>query len=46
MIACNCCCVVAANYGVEKLNNEVASWMRGDDTVDGGKAPPPFLAMG
>ncbi len=37
-------CVV--NYGVEKLNAEVSSWMRAEDKADGGKALPPFLAMG
>lgn len=34
------------NYGLEKLNAEVAAWMRADKTADGGKAVPPFLAMG
>ncbi|KAG2499842.1 hypothetical protein HYH03_002133 [Edaphochlamys debaryana] len=33
-------------YGVERLNREVAAWMRGDETDDGNKTPPPFLAMG
>ncbi|KXZ56724.1 hypothetical protein GPECTOR_1g652 [Gonium pectorale] len=33
-------------YGVERLNREVAAWMRGDETPDGQKSPPPFLAMG
>ena len=36
----------AVNYGLEKMNAEVSSWMRGEDKVDGGKALPPFLAMG
>lgn len=34
------------NYGLEKLNTEVAAWMRADSTAEGGKAAPPFLAMG
>eukprot|EP00955_Chlamydomonas_euryale_P111911 366097-Chlamydomonas_euryale.AAC.24 len=48
----NCSCIVvvhpavAVNYGVEKLNAEVSAWMRADQTADGGKALPPFLAMG
>lgn len=37
---------VHVNYGLEKLNNEVSAWMRAEKTVDGGKAMPPFLAMG
>ncbi len=36
----------AANYGIERLNAEVASWMRAERSADGGKAAPPFLAMG
>lgn len=34
------------NYGIEKLNQETAQWIRGEHKADGGKAPPPFLAMG
>ncbi|KAG1671773.1 hypothetical protein FOA52_000150 [Chlamydomonas sp. UWO 241] len=37
---------VHVNYGIEKLNAEVSAWMRADQTLDGGKALPPFLAMG
>ena len=33
-------------YGLERLNADVAAWMRGDARADGGAAPPPFLAMG
>ncbi|KAG2442518.1 hypothetical protein HXX76_002604 [Chlamydomonas incerta] len=33
-------------YGIERLNSEVAAWMRGDDIPEGNKAQPPFLAMG
>lgn len=33
-------------YGIEKLNLETAQWIRGEQKADGGKAPPPFLAMG
>jgi len=39
-------CLRAVNYGLEKLNAEVAAWMRADKTPEGGKAAPPFLAMG
>ena len=28
------------------MNAEVAAWMRGEPGADGGKAAPPFLAMG
>jgi len=34
------------NYGLEKLNQETAAWMRAERKADGGKATPPFLAMG
>lgn len=34
------------SYGIERLNLEVAAWMRGENKEDGGKALPPFLAMG
>jgi len=37
---------IHVNYGLEKLNAEVAAWMRADRTPEGGKAAPPFLAMG
>ena len=33
-------------YGIERLNAEVAAWMRFDQAPNGGHAPPPFLAMG
>lgn len=33
-------------YGVEKINEEVAAWMRGDELEDGTHAPPPFQALG
>lgn len=36
----------AVKYGLERLNMEVAAWMRGDVAADGSLAPPPFLAMG
>lgn len=35
-----------AAYGLERLNNEVAAWMRAERTEDGSKTNPPFLAMG
>jgi hypothetical protein len=38
--------VHAAEYGIERLNGEVAAWMRGDLQPDGTKSKPPFLAMG
>lgn len=38
---------IHVSYGVERLNAEVAAWMRGDDSPDNdGKVAPPFLAMG
>ncbi|GAX79729.1 hypothetical protein CEUSTIGMA_g7170.t1 [Chlamydomonas eustigma] len=37
---------VHVNYGIEKINHEVSAWMRAENKVDGGKAQPPFLAMG
>jgi hypothetical protein len=40
------CAVRAVNYGLEKLNRDVSAWMRAEETEDGGKASPPFLAMG
>lgn len=33
-------------YGLDRLNAEVAGWMRGDRMEDGQLAGPPFLAMG
>ncbi len=33
-------------YGLERLNAEVAAWMRGARNADGTHAAPPFLAMG
>jgi hypothetical protein len=33
-------------YGLERLNAEVAAWMRGDRMEDGSHARPPFYAMG
>ncbi|GIL72967.1 hypothetical protein Vretimale_4613 [Volvox reticuliferus] len=37
---------IHVEYGIERLNTEVAAWMRGDQQPDGNKCPPPFLAMG
>ena len=38
---------LAVNYGLERMNIEVASWMRRDKLTDeDGFATPPFLAMG
>ena len=36
----------AVKYGLEKLNADVAAWMRGDSACDGSHAAPPYLAMG
>lgn len=33
-------------YGIEKINAEMAAWMRGDVLIDGSKATPPYIAMG
>ncbi|KAK9909578.1 hypothetical protein WJX75_004395 [Coccomyxa subellipsoidea] len=33
-------------YGLERLNAEVAAWMRGAHMPDGTKSRPPYLAMG
>eukprot|EP00798_Chlamydomonas_sp_ICE-L_P008041 gene8041-1275_t len=37
---------IHVNYGLKRLNAETAAWMRADTTAEGGKAAPPFLAMG
>eukprot|EP01026_Neomeris_dumetosa_P068565 TRINITY_DN671_c0_g2_i2.p1 TRINITY_DN671_c0_g2~~TRINITY_DN671_c0_g2_i2.p1 ORF type:complete len:430 (+),score=59.12 TRINITY_DN671_c0_g2_i2:22-1290(+) len=37
---------IHVDYGLERINQEVCSWMRGDLMDDGGYMPPPFLAMG
>lgn len=34
------------NHGIERINAEVAAWMRRDPLPHGGFAPPPFVAMG
>ncbi len=36
----------AVKYGLERLNAEVAAWMRGAHMADGTKSRPPYLAMG
>lgn len=33
-------------YGVQRINDEVARWMRGADCTDGSSPTPPFTAMG
>lgn len=33
-------------YGLERMNAEVAAWMRADSNEGGGTAAPPFIAMG
>ena len=35
-----------AEYGIEKINAEVAAWMRADEVDDGSHALPPFVALG
>lgn len=37
---------IHVKHGLERLNAEVAAWMRGKPAEGGGKAAPPFLAMG
>jgi hypothetical protein len=40
-------CLAAVTYGLERMNAEVAAWMRRDKLEDEeGFASPPFLAMG
>lgn len=36
----------AVSYGLERINAEVAAWMRGDILPGGKYAQPPFAAMG
>ncbi len=33
-------------YGVQRINDEVAAWMKGADCSDGSAPSPPFTAMG
>jgi hypothetical protein len=33
-------------HGIQRINAEVAAWMRRDQLPSGGHAPPPFIAMG
>jgi hypothetical protein len=33
-------------YGIQRINDEVARWMRGADCTDGSSPTPPFTAMG
>jgi len=33
-------------YGVQRINDEVAKWMKGADCTDGSAPSPPFTAMG
>ncbi|GMH33894.1 hypothetical protein BSKO_01728 [Bryopsis sp. KO-2023] len=37
---------VHVEYGLEKINAEMAAWMRGEVNDDGSKATPPYIAMG
>jgi hypothetical protein len=37
---------IHVEYGIERINAEVAAWMRGDQHLDGSLAPPPFIALG
>lgn len=34
------------SYGVQRINDEVARWMKGADCSDGSSPSPPFTAMG
>lgn len=34
------------HHGIQRINSEVAAWMRRDRLPSGGHAPPPFIAMG
>jgi len=36
---------IHVNYGLERINEEMAAWMRGDIT-ENGRATPPYIAMG
>lgn len=40
---CDC---IAVQYGLEKMNQEVSSWMRGLHNADGSRPTPPFFATG
>ena len=33
-------------YGIQRINDEVAAWMKGADCSDGSAPSPPFTAMG
>ena len=37
--------VLAVSHGLQRLNNEVSAWMRGE-LMSGRKARPPLHAMG
>eukprot|EP01024_Parvocaulis_polyphysoides_P072609 TRINITY_DN9224_c1_g1_i1.p1 TRINITY_DN9224_c1_g1~~TRINITY_DN9224_c1_g1_i1.p1 ORF type:complete len:352 (-),score=38.49 TRINITY_DN9224_c1_g1_i1:93-1010(-) len=37
---------IHVEYGLQRLNQEVSSWMRGERSVDGGLSPPPFFGNG
>ena len=37
---------IAVQYGLEKMNQEVSSWMRGLHNADGSRPTPPFFATG
>lgn len=37
---------IHVKHGLERLNGDVASWMRGDRLEDGSRTNPPFHAMG
>lgn len=36
---------IHVNYGLERINAEMAAWMRGD-VMGSGRATPPYIAMG
>eukprot|EP00210_Caulerpa_lentillifera_P002342 g2247.t1 len=37
---------VHVNYGLERINQEMSAWMKGDITPTGSKSTPPYIAMG
>eukprot|EP01025_Chloroclados_australasicus_P066482 TRINITY_DN91756_c0_g1_i6.p1 TRINITY_DN91756_c0_g1~~TRINITY_DN91756_c0_g1_i6.p1 ORF type:complete len:356 (-),score=12.43 TRINITY_DN91756_c0_g1_i6:880-1845(-) len=37
---------VHIDYGLQRINQEVCSWMRGERLGDGGLSPPPFFGNG
>lgn len=40
------CPFCAVTYGLERMNREVAAWMRGDLVGGSQYSQPPYIAMG